>query len=59
VIANHNFVGKLSSDIRRFAQATQASLKEVASKLEWSSKLRTMTDLVRQLEFTKIGDPFR
>ena len=26
--------------------------QEVASKLEWSSKIRTMTYLVRQLEFT-------
>jgi len=52
VASDHNIVTRLSSDIRRFAQATQASFQEVASKLEWGNKIRSMMDLTRQLEFT-------
>jgi hypothetical protein len=54
VKSNIKCVAKLFSDIRRFAQTTQTSFQEVASKLEWSSKMLNMTDLVRQLEFTLI-----
>jgi hypothetical protein len=45
-------IHNLSSNIRDFARKTQETFQEVATKLEWSNKLRASATLIRQLEFS-------
>jgi chromosome condensin MukBEF ATPase and DNA-binding subunit MukB len=45
-------IHNLSSNIRDFARKTQETFQKVATKLEWSNKLRASATLIRQLEFS-------
>jgi hypothetical protein len=48
---DHQPIVNLSSTIRDFAQKTQESFQELASKFEWGSKLRATAIAIRELEF--------